>query len=144
MEEYSPQHGVNVRLDLGVGKTALAFDADRMRQVMVNLLDNACQAITENESEPNPTGTVTLSTAIAEGRYEITVADTGCGIANDVLDRIFEPLFSTKGFGAGLGLPLVKRLVEQHGGAIRVATEVGVGTSFCVSLPTEHAGKVAA
>lgn len=144
VEEYSPQHGVNVRLDLGVGKTALAFDADRMRQVMVNLLDNACQAITENESEPNPTGTVTLSTAIAEGRYEITVADTGCGIANDVLDRIFEPLFSTKGFGAGLGLPLVKRLVEQHGGAIRVATEVGVGTSFCVSLPTEHAGKVAA
>ena len=141
---YTPPHGVDIRLNLGVGEAMFGFDGDRLRQVIINLLDNACQAITDENGEPDLTGTVTVTTAIVDGRCEITVADTGCGIADDVMDRIFEPLFSTKGFGAGLGLPLVKRLVEQHGGVIRVATEVGAGTSFCVSLPMESAGKEAA
>lgn len=142
-KEYAPPHGVELQLDLAAGDSTFGFDADRLRQVIVNLLDNASQAIV-NDDEPNATGIVSVTTTAVDERYEITVADTGCGIADDVRDRIFEPLFSTKGFGAGLGLPLVKRLVEQHGGTIRFTTTVAEGTSFCISLPMKNAGKVAA
>jgi signal transduction histidine kinase len=61
--------------------------------------------------------------------------DTGPGIAPDVLPKVFDPLFSTRSFGTGLGLPTVRQIVEQHGGAIEIASEVGHGTSVLVTLP---------
>ena len=62
------------------------------------------------------------------------VADTGGGIPADVLPKVFEPLFSTKSFGTGLGLPMVKQIVEQHGGTITIASEAGKGTRVTVRL----------
>jgi signal transduction histidine kinase len=65
----------------------------------------------------------------------LTVADTGPGIPPENLERIFDPLFSTKSFGTGLGLPIVKQIVEQHGGTIRIDSEVAHGTRVRISLP---------
>ena len=66
---------------------------------------------------------------------EIAVEDTGPGIPPDILPRIFEPLFSTKSFGTGLGLSTVKQIVEQHNGTIAVASTVGQGTTVRIRLP---------
>ena len=65
----------------------------------------------------------------------ISVADNGAGMPPEVLEKVFEPLFSTKAFGVGLGLPLVKRIVEQHGGSITVSSEPGLGTKFEMIFP---------
>ena len=65
----------------------------------------------------------------------IRVADAGPGIPDDVLEKIFEPLFSTKGFGVGLGLPIVKNIMEQHGGSIDIRTEADKGTTVTLWLP---------
>jgi signal transduction histidine kinase len=75
---------------------------------------------------------------------EITIGDNGAGIAPDVLPRIFEPLFSTKSFGTGLGLPTVKQIVEQHGGEIELTSELGVGTRARVRLPLPRSEEIAA
>ena len=67
----------------------------------------------------------------------LAIEDTGPGIAPEILARIFEPLFSTKSFGTGLGLPTVKQIVNQHGGTITVDSEVGRGTCVTVRLPLQ-------
>jgi signal transduction histidine kinase len=72
----------------------------------------------------------------------LSVIDNGPGIAADKLPKIFEPLFTTKSFGVGLGLPTVRQLVEKHGGTIDVASEMDVGTTFTVWLP-RHTGQSA-
>jgi signal transduction histidine kinase len=74
-------------------------------------------------------------TSAAGGMVRLRFDDTGPGIAPDVLPKVFDPLFSTRSFGTGLGLPTVRQIVEQHGGAIEIASEVGHGTSVLVTLP---------
>jgi signal transduction histidine kinase len=67
----------------------------------------------------------------------ITISDTGKGIPQDKLDTIFEPFFSTKGSkGTGLGLPVMKKIIEEHGGKVELASEVDKGTTFRITLPT--------
>ncbi len=72
------------------------------------------------------------------------MSDTGPGIAPDILPRIFEPLYSTKTFGTGLGLPTVKQIVEQHGGEVELSSELGVGTRALVRLPLPRSQEIAA
>ena len=69
------------------------------------------------------------------GRLEIRVSDRGCGMPDEVKDRLFEPLFSTKSFGVGLGLPIVKDIMEHHGGGVEISSQVGVGTTVVLWLP---------
>ena len=72
--------------------------------------------------------------------FELSVTDTGVGIAADQLERIFQPFFTTKAHGIGLGLPITKRLIEDHGGSLRVESHPGNGTTISVLLPVlEHA-----
>ena len=85
-----------------------------------------------------------MTSAVADGALELAIADTGPGIPPEHKARIFEPLFSTKSFGAGLGLSTVKQIVVQHGGMINVDSEAGVGTIVTIRLPLEHVFKVAA
>ena len=112
---------------------AASFDPDRIRRVLRDLIENACQALGELPSYYERR--VVVRTGVAPGMVVLTVADTGPGIAPENLDRIFDPLFSTKSFGTGLGLPIVKQIVEQHGGTIRIDSEVAHGTRVRICLP---------
>ena len=102
----------------------------RLNQVFLNLLVNAGQSIDAN-------GTITISTGVDDKDAWISVADTGCGIAPENLNRIFDPFFTTKpvGQGTGLGLSVSHSIVRKHGGRIDVESEVGRGTCFTVRLP---------
>jgi signal transduction histidine kinase len=108
----------------------VAIDPERMRRVLINLIDNAAQAMPDDARERR----ITVMTARSGDSFELVVADTGGGIAAEVLPKVFEPLFSTKSFGTGLGLPMVKQIVEQHGGTITIASESGNGTRVTVRL----------
>ncbi len=82
---------------------------------------------------------LTVQTQKRRGRVEVHFEDSGPGMPPDVRKRIFEPLFSTKSFGVGLGLPVVKQIMEHHGGGIEIETEEGHGTRVCLWLPTGRA-----
>jgi signal transduction histidine kinase len=111
-------------------------DAEKLRQVFVNVLDNAIDAL----------GTITEARRIdlfldnGDRRATVRVRDNGAGIAPDKLDRIFNPFFTTKEKGTGLGMAISKKIVEAHQGTIDVASEVGRGTEFRVSLPLPAKG----
>jgi signal transduction histidine kinase len=124
---------VKLSTELRAGNAVASFDADRIRRVVTDLVENACQALSELPSYYERR--VVVRTGIAPGMVVLTVADTGPGIAPENLERIFDPLFSTKSFGTGLGLPIVKQIVERHGGTIRIDSEVAHGTRVRISLP---------
>jgi two-component system NtrC family sensor kinase len=110
---------------------AILSDPPLLRQVILNLLTNATQAIGKDGAV-----TITAARAGSDG-LKITVRDTGCGIAPENLSKIFDPFFTTKpeGQGTGLGLAICHGIIYRLGGAISVASEVGKGTTFTISLP---------
>jgi len=123
---------VKLSIELRAGNAVASFDPDRIRRVVIDLVENACQALSELPSYYERR--VVVRTGIAPGMVVLTVADTGPGIAPENLERIFDPLFSTKSFGTGLGLPIVRQIVDQHGGTIRIDSEVAHGTRIRISL----------
>ena len=82
---------------------------------------------------------LSITTKVVGERFEMRFADTGKGMDPETLNKIFEPLFSTKSFGTGLGMPTVKQIMELHGGGIEVSSELGRGTTVVLWLPTEGA-----
>ncbi|MCS6295878.1 MAG: PAS domain S-box protein [Nitrospira sp.] len=107
-------------------------DADQMSQVLINLVMNAIHAM--------PEGGIlraTLAPMPERGMVTLTIADTGHGMPQDVIAKIFDPFFTTKEFGkgTGLGLTVVRGIIEEHSGTIQVKSEPGVGTEFTISLP---------
>ncbi len=107
------------------------LDAGQMKQVLVNLIKNAMQAMTRG-------GVLTLQTSSAGDWVWVDVSDTGGGIAEDKIHHIFEPFYTTKKKGTGLGLMIVQRIVRQHGGHIELESRVGQGTRFRVRLPLQE------
>lgn len=128
-----------VGTEFHAAQASVAIDRERMRRVIINLVENAAQAL--GELPPDRERRLTLRTHDADGQLLLAIEDTGPGIAPEVLARIFEPLFSTKSFGTGLGLPTVKQIVNQHGGTITVDSEVGRGTCVMVRLPLHAAAE---
>jgi signal transduction histidine kinase len=119
-----------VSMNLAPALPELVTDSERLRTVLVNLLTNADHAI-----EGRPAAGVTLDTQqIGERRVAITIRDTGKGIAEDDLPRIFDPYFTTRRAGTGLGLAIAKNIVEGLGGSISVATRPGAGTDFRIDI----------
>ena len=110
--------------------TPVAANPDEMKQVILNLVDNAIDAM------PNG-GTLSLTTLSQGGDVRMIVRDTGTGIPEENLHRLFEPFFTTKpyGQGTGLGLAVIHGLVKSHGGTIRISSREGSGTLVEVSLP---------
>ena len=111
---------------------AWSVDRQQFRQVVWNLCLNALQAMPDG-------GELRVSAVATGGRLVMRVADTGEGIAAGDLGHIFEPFFSTKADGTGLGLALVHRIVQDHGGEIDVQSRPGVGSAFTLTLPAAHA-----
>jgi two-component system sensor histidine kinase HydH len=120
--------GVAVRVETAAGLPAITADRDHLRQVVLNLVLNAVQAMRQGG------GSVTLGATATRDGAALTVADTGPGIAPDVLPRIFDPYFTTRRDGLGLGLTISRRIVEAHGGALAALSRPG-RTVFRVTLP---------
>ncbi len=123
-------NGHAVALELATGLPSLVTDAERLRTVLINLLTNA-----QHAAEASPGAAVRLVTAASgHRRVAITIHDTGKGIAEDDLPRIFDPYFTTRRAGTGLGLAIAKNIVDGLGGSITVATRTGAGTDFRVEV----------
>lgn len=124
-----------VRLNLVPAQLpAVRGDREKLRQVFLNLVLNGIQATGRG-------GRLTITAVVlppgdgASAAVELSFADTGAGMAPEVLGRIFEPFFTTKPGGTGLGLAITQKIVESHGGGIEVASDVGKGTTFRVRIP---------
>jgi signal transduction histidine kinase len=105
-------------------------DADLLKQALINIVVNACQAMPEG-------GQLTVTTEkLPDSQARLTVSDTGVGIPAEVREKIFNLYFTTKPQGSGIGLAQAFRAVQLHGGRIEVDSEVGVGTTFRITLPT--------
>lgn len=103
-------------------------DAQQLKQVLLNLMHNAISAL---EGE----GKLTVTTVNEDRYFEIHIADTGRGIPEELRDKIFTPFFTTKSAGTGLGLPIVKKIVDDHEGAITFHSDIGEGTTFILRFP---------
>jgi len=127
--QVTERDGIVLRERFSARDPLVRGDAEMLKQVFLNIILNALQSMPEG-------GRLTIATAQREtATVEISFSDTGAGIPEENLRRIFDPLFSTRERGAGLGLAIVHNLVDLHGGAIEVESGAG-GTVFTVSLPT--------
>jgi two-component system cell cycle sensor histidine kinase/response regulator CckA len=122
---------VEVVTQLDESLPAIQADPDQLVQVFGNIALNAVQAMPEG-------GRLVIKSEVSSPEWvAVSVIDTGVGIPEDDLDKLFEPLFTTKAKGIGLGLAVVKTLVEGHGGTIRVESQVGEGSTFTIQFPLE-------
>jgi signal transduction histidine kinase len=119
---------VTLSKKLTLGDLEIPVDEDELRQVLVNLMENACQAMTSG-------GTLKIGTKAYENMVEMSIGDTGCGIPQEHLNKIFAPFFTTKSRGTGLGLAVVKKIIDRHQGQIDVQSKIGEGTEFFIRLP---------
>jgi len=129
LERDSPRQ-VTVYKNYSPDVPPFPFDAELIERVVYNLLLNAAQAT-------QPGGAVTVKTRPVDGEVEVSVIDRGAGIHPDQLENIFNPFFTTKKEGAGLGLSVVSKIVDLHGGRITVESEPGKGSVFRLFLPCE-------
>jgi signal transduction histidine kinase len=135
LDEHAIGGVVRVTRELESGAAA-AIDRQRLRRAVVNLIDNAVEALTDVGWKMPAGGErrIILRTEVQGDEVRLSIADSGPGIPQDVLPHIFEPLFTTKSFGVGLGLPLVRQIVEQHGGTVEVERPAQGGTRFVIRL----------
>lgn len=141
LSEQTLPGGISLRTEFGTPSTIVSVDQDRLRRAVINVFDNACQALTGNVAgnDAEKDGkTLSVTTRRNGDRIEIVVEDNGPGVPARVLAKVFEPLFSTKGFGVGLGLPVVKRIMEQHHGGVEFESVEGQGSSVCLWLPADE------
>ena len=126
-------HGVAAHLELASGLPAARADRVQIQQVLLNLVMNACDAMT---GVPAGDRKLIVRTALAEGNGVcISIADRGTGIAPDNLEKVFEPFFTTKAHGMGLGLSVCRTIVSAHGGKLSATNNPNQGATFQVTLP---------
>ncbi len=117
------------------GAARVCIDRSRMTQVLANLVSNAIDAMAE---DPASSRKIEVETGRREGEFIIALRDDGPGIDPENLERVFEPLVSTKAFGVGLGLPLVRQIVELHGGKVQISNRPERGVEVEIVLPVEE------
>ncbi len=146
LDEQTLPEGIVLQRDLAAAGVDVPLDPDRFRRVIVNLFDNACQAMVEDGERPEGESKhrLTVATRVLGEEVEISLSDTGPDIPPEAMTRIFEPLFTTKAGGIGLGLPMVKQIVEQHGGRIDFDCPDQRGTQARLRLPLRRAREAAA
>ena len=127
LEAVKVPSNVEVR-DLSQEQPAISVDPDRMKRVFINLIENAVDATPQG-------GTLTIQTTELNGHMEIKVSDTGTGMPKKIMENLWIPMQTTKSKGMGLGLPIVKRIIDAHSGEITVNSRQGEGTTFIIRLP---------
>ena len=128
LEKQPAPEDIEVVIDIPSDIPPVYVDALQIGQVFGNLVTNACQAMPEG-------GNLTIEAKVKQKAAHVSITDTGCGIPEDNLEKLFEPLFTTKARGIGLGLAVSKNLTEANGGSIEVKSDEGRGSTFTVILP---------
>jgi two-component system, sporulation sensor kinase E len=129
------QAGVTIDSRLEPGLPQLRMDARYIKQALLNLIKNAVAAMPDG-------GTLGVESARVGEEVLVRISDTGSGIPEDIMEKIFEPYFTTKPFGTGLGLTIVFKIVKEHYGDISVASRVGEGTTVTLALPVPQTEKI--
>ncbi len=133
VNEYKQREGLRIYLEMeNIGD--VKFDPHRLRRVFINLFDNAIRVMSIN-NKISPGSVIWIKVFAENSGVLISITDTGSGVAVDIRDHIFEPLFSTHAFGVGLGLSIVRQIIEQHGGTIELDSSVSEGACFRCWLP---------
>jgi signal transduction histidine kinase len=130
LDELETPKGIEVTRTLQ-SKARARVDAERMRRAIMNVHSNAVQAMTV---EGTPGGTLAVESGLRDGRVKLAFRDSGIGMSAEVLAKAGEPLYSTKPYGVGLGLSIVKEIMRQHGGSLRVESSEGTGTVVTLEL----------
>jgi len=120
--------GLDLEVDVQPDLPVLEVDRSLLSRAIVNLIENAIQAMPRG-------GRLTVRARALDGRLSVEIEDTGMGMSAQDVTRIFEPYFSTKDSGTGLGLPIARKAIEEHGGSIEVSSRQGIGTTMRVVLP---------
>jgi len=123
--------GISLRCYPGADVGMVDLDPGQVRAAVINLVRNAADACSDG-------GDVIVSSRRDGDTVYVQVMDTGSGMTPEVLDKVFQPYFSTKKAGTGLGLPMVRRTVELHGGRVAVSSELGKGTQFTLAFPASR------
>ena len=113
-------------------------DADKLRQVFSNIIDNAIDAMTTNQGERRLELSIESTRSNNETQTRLAVVkirDNGCGIAEDQIKKIFNPFYTSKANGTGLGLGVAKKVIDAHRGAIQVLSQPNSGSEFAISIP---------
>ncbi len=130
---------VEVELAPGLSGQIVEFDGARLCRAVINLVSNASEAMVGKGDDPakfsTPTPRIAIATRLTARGAEISVSDNGPGINPEAFAKILEPLYTTKNFGTGLGLPAVERIMEQHGGGLDMASAPGQGATFTIWIP---------
>ena len=133
LAEQTIPRDVHVDVDHDPELRSIEFDPESMLRAVTNLIDNACHALSETSGVRSKK--LAIRTDLTGDTFAISVSDNGPGIEPHVLANIFEPLYSTKSFGIGLGLPIVRQIAESHGGTLDVESDPGHGTRAILRLP---------
>jgi signal transduction histidine kinase len=130
---------VAVECVLGLDDLKVPFDPSRLGRALINLMSNASEAMVGRGNDPAKFACaepkISIATRLNGDRVEIDIKDNGPGIADENVSKILEPLFTTKSFGTGLGLPAVTQVLEQHGGGMKIKGGLGTGATFTAWLP---------
>jgi PAS domain S-box-containing protein len=130
---------IQIHCELGLAELMVPFDGSRLQRAITNLISNASEAMVGNgdvilpNATPNPL--ITISTFLKGEEIGIQVSDNGPGMSAELLLKIREPLFTTKSFGTGLGVPAIEQIASQHGGRLEIESVVGSGATFTLFLP---------
>ena len=136
VQDYAEKHRVEILLDLDAGIGAVSIDPRTLHQCLTNLISNAIDACLFDENTDKNWQVRVCTKQDANDRICLSVSDNGTGIAPEIKNKLFSSFFSTKGHrGTGLGLLVTQKLVEEHGGTIELASELGKGTTFTIQLP---------
>jgi signal transduction histidine kinase len=127
-----------VECSLGLDETQVSFDPVQLQKAVGNLLSNACEALLQTEGNTTQTSKqkcIWVSSLRHQDHVCIIIADNGPGIASEYLNKIREPMYTTKSFGSGLGIPVVEKIVRQQGGQLDISSDLGIGTKVTIKLP---------
>jgi two-component system, sporulation sensor kinase E len=128
------KQGINLKLEVGNNLPQVLMDKRHMKQALLNLIQNALAAMTDG-------GTLGLKAEYSDDEVRLSVSDTGSGIPEELLTKIFEPYFTTKKSGTGLGLTITFKIIKEHSGEISLQSKEGKGSTFTIHLPVPQAEK---
>jgi PAS domain S-box-containing protein len=138
-EEARKHPAVKVTFNGGLEALEVPFDPQRLHRALVNMISNSSEAMVGAGDDPanftTPSPEIRVTTLVVGGTVRIEVRDNGPGIPPDMLEKIREPLFTTKSFGTGLGVPAIEQIAAQHGGSLEIVSTPGEGAAFVVILP---------